>query len=148
MNISQQIGSKVRIEGEQFYKSVGYSGGIQDSDIVILSRQDSDVVGMTRLCEEEGVFVLRGLYVAESLRGTGLGTKLLHAASRTIGKRECWGVPFRNLVEFYSSAGFIEYKESGAPEFLVERIKKYISEGMDVVLVKRPFCNIDEQGPV
>lgn len=144
MNISQQIGSKVRIEGEQFYKSVGYSGGIRDSDIVIISHQDSDVVGMTRLCREEGVFVLRGLYVAEALRGTGIGTKLLQAASKTIGKRECWGVPFRNLVKFYSSAGFIECKESGAPAFLVVRSKKYISEGMDVVLVKRPFGYSDE----
>ena len=144
MNISQQIGLDVRIEGEQFYKSVGYSGGIRDSDIVILSQQDSDIVGMIRLCEEEGVFVLRGLYVAEAVRGNGIGTKLLRAAGKTIGKRECWGVSFRNLVKFYSSVGFIECKESGAPEFLVARIKKYISEGMDVVLVRRPFGYFDE----
>ncbi|MBU8923236.1 MAG: GNAT family N-acetyltransferase [Bacteroidales bacterium] len=148
MSISCQIGSEIRIEGEQFYKSVGYSGGINDSDIVIISHQDTNVVGMTRLCEEEGVFVLRGLYVAEALRGTGIGTKLLQAASKSIGKRECWGVPFRNLLKFYSSAGFMECRESGAPEFLVERINKYISEGMDVVLVKRPFGNSDERGSV
>ena len=144
MKISQNIGSKVRIQGEQFYNSVGYSGGIQDSDIVISARKGSDFVGLIRLCKEEGVFVLRGLYVSEAFRGTGIGIKLLHAASKTIEKRECWGIPFRDLAKFYSSAGFIECEESDAPTFLVVRSKKYISEGMDVVLVKRPLGYSDE----
>ena len=143
MIITQQVGAEVLVEVSQFYERVGYTGGIQDSDVVCLERQDHELVGVVKLCKEEGVLVLRGLYVSEDLRGTGVGTRLLRAVSKTIGKQECWCIPYQYLLDFYSTAGFSKCGESEAPEFLVERCRKYVSTGMDVVLMKRPvgFCD-------
>ena len=142
MNITQQIGAEVRLEVSQFYERVGYTGGIQDSDVVCLERQDHDLVGVVKLCKEEGVLVLRGLYVSEDLRGTGVGTRLLRAVSETIANQECWCIPFAYLSDFYATVGFARCRESEAPAFLEERCRKYVSKGMDVVIMKRPigFC--------
>ena len=143
MNITQQVGAKVRMQVNQFYERVGYTGGIQDSDVVCLERQGHAVVGVVKLCKEEGVLVLRGLFVSEDLRGTGVGTRLLRAVSKTIGNQECWCIPYRYLSDFYSTVGFARCRESEAPAFLVERCGKYVSKGMDVVLMKRSigFCD-------
>jgi N-acetylglutamate synthase-like GNAT family acetyltransferase len=131
------MGADVRPEVGRFYKSVGYTGGIQDTDIVFMERQGQDVAGVTRLCKEGDVLVLRGMTVTETLRGTGIGTRLLRAASEEIGSRECWCIPNTYLSDFYSVAGFSNATISEAPAFLAERHRRYIEKGMDVVLMKR-----------
>jgi predicted N-acetyltransferase YhbS len=124
---------------------MGYTCGIKDLDVVIVGRQRQDVVGAVRLCNEKGVLVMRGMYVAEALRGSGIGKSLLYSASKEIGNRECWCVPYRHLSDFYSTAGFAECSPSEAPTFLAERNRNYIAAGMDVILMKRSksFCDGD-----
>lgn len=137
MEIAQNTGSEVRAQSGQFYESVGYSGKVKDSDIVISARENNEIAGLVRLCEEEGVLVLRGLYVAEKMRGIGIGKRLLQAGVESIGKKDCWGIPFRSLMSFYSSAGFSEHSDADAPSFLVQRRDEYRSRGLDVVIAKR-----------
>jgi len=42
-----------------FYAAAGYGAGVADGDTVLVARRDGALVGAVRLCEENGVLVLR-----------------------------------------------------------------------------------------
>lgn len=125
-------------EVADFYEGLGYGGGMRPADTVLLARTEDGVVGAVRLCEEGGLLVLRGTYVAEELRGTGIGSALVSAAVARAGGRACWCVPHAHLVDFYGRAGFVEVSATDAPEFLVERSDRYRAGGQVVTLMVRP----------
>ncbi len=131
------MGEEVLTEANSFYENVGYSGHVKDTEIVFVARKKNGIVGLARLCKERGILVLRGLYVIKSLQGKGIGTKLLEAVIKDVGKRECWCVPFRHLADFYSTAGFSLCREADAPVFLLNRSRDYIQRGMDTVIMRR-----------
>lgn len=128
-------------EVASFYEKVGYSGGVCFNDRILVSRKEQTIVAAVRLCEEENTLVLRGMYVAEKLRGKGLGHLLLERASSEIGRAECWCVPYDHLTNFYSRADFILCDEAATPDFLLARLKKYTSNGQSVVVMMRPARN-------
>ncbi len=125
-------------EIETFYSGVGYSGKLAQSDIVVVARENSEVVGAVRLCLETNCLVLRGMYVSEQRRGTGIGAALLLNASNEIGLRKCWCIPFIHLCSFYGKIGFMEVQPNTAPAFLSARIAEYTDRGKSVVLMRRP----------
>ena len=120
-----------------FYETVGYSGGVHPGDRILVGILDGRIVAAVRLCAEEGILVLRGMYVAEHLRGQGLGAKLLHFTSSQIGPDECWCVPYVHLTEFYSRIGFCVCATGSAPDFLAERLARYTKSGHDVAIMRR-----------
>lgn len=120
-----------------FYQSVGYSGVARAEDEIHVGREQGRIVGVVRLCEEESVLVLRGMYVAADRRGQGVGPALLAAVSRGIGERACWCVPYSHLERFYSHAGFRTVDASEAPPFLNERAERYRANGQEVVISHR-----------
>ena len=138
MPVTRHIGAEVRSEVRGFYESVGYGGGVGDSDVVYIERRGDEIVGAARLCGEKGLLVLRGMYVAETLRGSGIGSRLLQAADGEIGNRTCWCVSYRYLSRFYLAASFVECPASEAPPFLAERCGRYAEAGADVLIMKRP----------
>lgn len=138
LNISQQVGKEILCEANNFYESVGYTGGVKNTDVVFIARKDDKIIGLARLCKEEGIFVLRGLYVAEDVRGGGIGTRLLQIVSDNVGNQDCWCVPYKHLYEFYSNVGFSDCRGSEVPAFLLKRCHDYILKGMDVIIMKRP----------
>ena len=121
-----------------FYEEVGYSCGVCSGDRIVVARDEQTIVAAVRLCEEEGVLVARGMYVAETLRRKGLGASLLERASSEIGRAECWCVPYAHLVEFYSRAGFVVCDNTAAPDFLLARLKRYTASGKKVAIMRRP----------
>jgi GNAT superfamily N-acetyltransferase len=125
-------------EVASFYSGVGYTGGVNPADKVLVARTSEGVVGAVRLCEEEGCLVLRGMYVSPGRRGTGVGIALLSAAGLTIGRRECWCIPYAHLRQFYGREGFMEIAPNTAPPFLVERSVRYQGKGEVVVIMVRP----------
>ena len=44
-----------------FYATCGYGGGISQADTVLISRICGQLVGVVRLCPQEGIVVLRGM---------------------------------------------------------------------------------------
>ena len=121
-----------------FYQGCGYSCQLYESDLVIQARENGEVVGAVRLCQEEGKLVLRGMYVIEEKRGSGIGSALLHEASSEIGHRECWCIPYTPLVELYGRGGFQKAHKGTEPSFLLNRLARYVATGKSVVLLVRP----------
>src|SRR6266704_1969885 len=62
-----------------FYATCGYGGGISQADTVLVSRIRGQLVGVVRLCPQEGVVVLRGMQVHPAFRRQGVGSRLLSA---------------------------------------------------------------------
>jgi GNAT superfamily N-acetyltransferase len=120
-----------------FYASVGYGGGLHPDDRILVSLRSGTLVAAVRLVQEAGTLVLRGMYVAESLRGTGIGSALLERVSAEIGPDTCWCIPYVHLVDFYSGIGFRVCEAEQIPDFLGARQKKYISAGHDVEIMLR-----------
>jgi GNAT superfamily N-acetyltransferase len=60
-----------------FYRDNDYRPSVSPADIFILAERDGVLCGVARLCEEEGVLVLRGMRVAAGVQRQGIGTRLL-----------------------------------------------------------------------
>lgn len=121
-----------------FYQEVGYSGAIQETDTIILAREKSTIVGAVRVCQEEGILVLRGMYVSPEKWRMGIGRSLLGTAGNEIGVRECWCIPYTHLIGLYGQIGFKEVLINTAPRFLATRFEGYIDQGKSVVILARP----------
>ena len=121
-----------------FYASVGYGGGVNADDRVLVASEARSIVAAARLCSEGGTLVLRGMYVAESLRGKGIGSRLLEIVSDAIESSECWCIPYTHLTGFYSQIGFRVYEREKIPSFLVDRWERYAAKGHKVAVMQRP----------
>jgi N-acetylglutamate synthase-like GNAT family acetyltransferase len=121
-----------------FYRSFDYTPSIGPEDVLVIAELDDSLCGVVRLCQEQGVLVLRGMRVRQDVRRQGIGTRLLQAAKPLIGEQECFCIPHRTLCEFYGRIGFVAIAASQAPGFLQERLARYRAEyGLDVIVMRR-----------
>ena len=123
---------------QSFYSSVGYSAGLNADDRILVASRARLIVAAVRLSWEADTLVLRGMYVAEPLRGAGIGSKLLERISAEIASSACWCVPYTHLEGFYSRIGFSVCERGEIPEFLAARKKRYASSGRQVTIMQRP----------
>jgi len=119
------------------YEVWGYRAGIAAGDAVFVAERSGTVVGIVRRSREEGLTMLRGMYVGPSARRTRVGTSLLVAFVRDLGEEECYCIPFAHLTAFYGKAGFTVVPEAIAPASLAARLQRYRLEGHDVLLMHR-----------
>ncbi|MCI0691727.1 GNAT family N-acetyltransferase [candidate division KSB1 bacterium] len=125
------------IRVETFYRETAYYGGLNAADTVIVAESDGELVGAVRLCEEEGILVLRGMRVREDFRRRGVGTQILAAVDRFVGERRCYCIAHRYLRSFYGQIEFDEIQLTAAPAFLQHRLAKYTEQGLDVIIMAR-----------
>jgi len=123
---------------ESFYSEVGYGGGVSPSDRILIVRHSGEIIAAVKLSTEHGVLVLRGMYVGEPLRGTGVGSKLLERIAEEIGLAACWCIPYSHLERFYSQIGFRAVENGQAPEFLAARKRRYLAADHQVIIMWRP----------
>jgi N-acetylglutamate synthase-like GNAT family acetyltransferase len=110
---------------QAFYAQCGYMTPITPEDTVITAQKHGRIVGIVRLCPEEGVLVLRGMEIAPACQRRGIGTKMLGALGGLIGERACWGVALDHLETFYGRIGFRFVPIEQAPRHLQKRIRQY-----------------------
>lgn len=130
-------GELMRVEA--FYRETAYYGGLNVADTVIVAESDGKIVGAVRLCEEEGVLVLRGVRVRKNFHRQGVGTQILAAVDRFVGDRRCYCIAHRYLRGFYGQIGFDEIQLNTAPAFLQQRLAKYTEQGLDVIIMARKW---------
>jgi len=119
------------------YEAWGYRGGIAVGDVVFVAERSGTVAGIVRRSREEGLTMLRGMYVSPFARRTRVGEALLAAFVRDLGEEDCYCIPFAHLTAFYGQAGFAVMSEAIAPAPLAARLRQYLLEGHDVLLMHR-----------
>jgi N-acetylglutamate synthase-like GNAT family acetyltransferase len=123
-----------------FYDQCGYGGTFEDTDDVYyaIDKQDS-VIGVVRIAQEHGAFVLRGMQILPLLRGNHIGLLLLSYLDKSLSplKAPCYCLAHFHLINFYGKIGFVSAKSDGVPEFLIQRKMEYKGKGLDIALLVR-----------
>jgi GNAT superfamily N-acetyltransferase len=120
-----------------FYASIGYGGGVSEADVVLAAMKNDRVTAAVRLCEEHGVTVLRGMFVAPAYQRQGIGRALLARCSPWLDRSPAWCLPYDHLVDFYREAGFLPAPKETLPPFLRERLDGYLASGQRVLAMWR-----------
>ena len=116
------------------YKTCNYNGGVEDQDIIVIAI-DEEFIGAVRICSEYGIQVLRGMQIKPAWQKKALGSSMLKFLVDNVDMNGCYCLPYKHLKSFYASIGFEEIAPQKAPVFLVERLEKYLSSGMDVIIM-------------
>lgn len=121
-----------------FYNETGYTPVIRQADDFWVAEDSGVLLGVARLCKEKEILVLRGMQVAKEMQRKGIGTALLRAITPFVGEKECFCIPYRDLISFYHQTGFVEVDVAECPEFLVDRANDYRRElDRDVVIMRK-----------
>jgi len=110
---------------QEFYNSVGYKSGIAPGCDIAAARIGGEIVGLSMICHENEMLVLRGMQVDPTFQRQGIGRQILERTKELLSDRECWAIPYDHLENFYGTVGFVRVDEEEAPEFLKERIGGY-----------------------
>jgi GNAT superfamily N-acetyltransferase len=116
-----------------FYDAVGYGGGVSEAGISFAATAGGQVIGVVRLCEEDGVTVLRGMQVAPGFRRQGIGRALLAHCMPWLDRGPSYCLPYEHLIGFYGQAGFVPVPPDALPRFLAERLDRYLLSGQRVI---------------
>lgn len=119
------------------YAAAGYGAPVDPADTVVTAKLIGRVVGVVRLCPEEGVTVLRGMQVAPAFQRQGLGARLLAACAPHLAGRQVFCLPYAHLAGFYAAAGFETVDEHALPAFLASRLAGYRAGGQEVIAMRR-----------
>jgi GNAT superfamily N-acetyltransferase len=120
------------------YRTWGYRAGIAPDSIVYAATLDGQTVGLVRRTIEEGVTMLRGMFIHPEFRRRGVGAELLAGFVADLPDVDCLCVPFTHLVSFYGRGGFAVIPETSAPDFLRARLGLYRAEGHEMLVMRRP----------
>lgn len=127
-----------RLEAQAFYDLCGYAGTeIAPHDRVLLARRGDQLVGIVRLCPENGFCCLRGMQVLPDYRRLGIGSQLLGYLLPLIGEEPCLSLPFRHLERFYGQIGLQRLALADLPGVLQQRMQAYQTLGIDVIAMGR-----------
>jgi predicted N-acetyltransferase YhbS len=121
-----------------FLREQGYPHRIDESDRHFIAEREEQIVAAVRLSSVEPALVLRGMRVTQEFQRQGIGRRLLAFVTREVGRELCYCLPYSWLVSFYGEAGFREIPAVQAPSFLAARQAKYVANGQDVTIMRRP----------
>jgi predicted N-acetyltransferase YhbS len=124
-------------ETVRFYRIAGARGIPTSADRLFIAREDGAIVGAVRLCDENGVSVLRTMRVAEGHQRRGIGRALLSALTGVLGPRECFLLSYAHLEGFYGRGGFLKIEPQLLPPHLQERLRAYLTEWPDLIPMRR-----------
>ena len=106
---------------------------------VITAQKDEELIGVVRICPENGVLMLRGMEIKPEFQRQGIGSRMLGEVEKILQGKECFGIPYEHLERFYGQIGFQKIDDKEAPSFLQNRITKYRQEYPDTrfILMKK-----------
>lgn len=119
------------------YADAGYGAAVGAQDTVLVAKQGAALLGVVRLCLEDGIVVLRGMQVRRECQGQGIGARLLAACEAHMAGTETFCLPYTHLERFYATAGFVRVGAGALPDFLAQRLATYRARGQDVIAMRR-----------
>ena len=124
-------------QAQRFYQSRGYGGAaIVSSDHVVVARAGACIVGVGRLCREDGLLWVRGMQIEPRYQRRGIGSMILRQLEHAIRDRWCCCLPYGHLVGFHRQAAF-EPAAGDLPPALGARLGNYLARGLDVLAMVR-----------
>ena len=117
-----------------FYENTTYrnADSVKEEDEIVAAFDGDKMIGTFRLCEENGVCVLRGFNVLKEFQRKGIGSLMLMKFANELVDRECYLICRRELNVLYSKVGF-KLCEDNVPGFLSERKQKYNNEELNIL---------------
>lgn len=106
------------------------------SDLVFIARQNNEVIAALRLCDNDNIWLLRSMCVAEACRGQGVGSFMLLHLNKVFSEKTVYCFPYVHLQDFYQRAGFIDIPLEAAPEMIRQQFNRYADKGKKIVLMK------------
>ena len=121
-----------------FYAGEGRSVLVSDGERWVLAEVEGRMVGVLRICREEGHQVLRTVQVASSHQHRGIGKRMLACAEPLLEGSPCFCLPFSHLTHFYGRIGFEPVATATAPPHLQDRLARYRLHGPGMIVMRRP----------
>lgn len=122
---------------EAFYRERDYRGGVSEQDTILVAKRHEELIGVVRLCPENGFMVLRGMRVAEQYQRRGVGSALLLKCAPHLDQGIAFCLPYTHLIAFYQIIGFEQSNEAELPTFLADRLREYNRDGKGVLAMRR-----------
>ncbi len=140
LQIKQIPGSEATVIVDPFYEQEGKSHRAQSTDLFFIAFIENKIVGVCRLCIEDGTPLLRSMIIHAPLRSQKIGAKILESFAEyldqnNLGPTYC--IPYTHLDKFYGLIDFKVIKEEDSPKFLQERIQKYRKNTSDAFMMMR-----------
>jgi N-acetylglutamate synthase-like GNAT family acetyltransferase len=119
----------------KFYRSHNFRGKARRHDPCMVIRDaKNQIIACGSLRKLTDSQLLAGVAVAESYRGRGVA-RLLLARMAEAYDESTFTFPYRHLVPFYESLGYVEVGETGLPSAIIDRYHTYQKQGRDIVLM-------------
>ena len=124
-----------------FYHSLGYKGteGMDGSEFTLVAEDDNKFIGVVRLVTENGIKVMRGMFIDEPYQRRGIGKQFITLMNEELNDCECYCICKSHLENFVRGAGFKKIIPSDAPLHLFERYNKYMENRTfgEMIMTKR-----------
>lgn len=124
-----------------FYHSQGYKDteGMDGSELTLIAEDNKKFIGVVRLVTENGIKVMRGMFVDEPYQHRGIGKRFIALMNEELYSSECYCICKSHLENFVGDAGFKKIEPSDAPPHLFERYKKYMENRTfgEMIMTKR-----------
>jgi predicted N-acetyltransferase YhbS len=123
---------------DAFYARFSRSARMATSDSIVIAEDEGKVIGVIRLCTEEGYSVARTMIVDEEYRRKGIGKQMLSVFEELLHNIDCYGIAYTHLKDFYGRVGFSPILEQDAPLHLQKRYREYMASGRgEFIILKR-----------
>jgi N-acetylglutamate synthase-like GNAT family acetyltransferase len=134
MEISVIPAHHILNEISEFYQAQASVAKVAPEEELVVAYADQKFIGSVRLCNENDVWMLRTMYIAESHQRRGLGLKILNRFRQRVEEKnltEVYCIPYAHLEDFYGSIGFKKIEDNQVPGFLQDRIAGYRERSPD-----------------
>jgi N-acetylglutamate synthase-like GNAT family acetyltransferase len=102
---------EVKLEVDAFYAAEGREARLGPRDVVVADRDEIGLVGVVRLCFEDGFVSLRSMQVRKNIQRAGHGRRILNRFAELLKDRgisEVYCMPYSHLEVFYGRIGFVK----------------------------------------
>ncbi|WP_281558387.1 GNAT family N-acetyltransferase [Thalassomonas sp. RHCl1] len=121
----------------EFYVAQGYHSDWGDRERAFIATFDNKIVGAVKVESNQGVSILRGMYLDKAFQGNGLGTAFIKHIEPILNETVSYCMPFSHLADFYGKIGFKIVSPESYPPFLADRYKGYENQGYQIIAMCR-----------
>ncbi|WP_308367532.1 MULTISPECIES: GNAT family N-acetyltransferase [unclassified Microbulbifer] len=120
----------------KFYRMHKFRGKARRNEPCMVVRGDQgQIVACGCLRKLADCQLLAGVAVAEEFRGRGVARLLLRGMAGAFDG-STFTFPYRHLVPFYESLGFVVVDEAGQPSAIIDRFQTYVKQGRDILIMR------------